>query len=157
MQIVQLGKLSFREQLLVVQGASVLVGVSGSDLVNGIFLPKQGALVEILPMNRGHPVSLLPSTMHLAVTDLCEACLHLTSQTVLTNMPLSMPHLMQHQLACCPASTITLQCLWNFGKPDDCDSYNVSGGQCRAAQHHAAGGQGLPPVLVPNQCHRHVC
>lgn len=56
-QIVDFGSLSFADQLQAVQGAAALVGVSGSDLINGIFLPLTGVLVEILPANRGHQVS----------------------------------------------------------------------------------------------------
>ena len=55
-QVMDFGKHSFQEQLEAVRGASALVGISGSDLVNGIFLPSHGAVVEILPSNRGHQV-----------------------------------------------------------------------------------------------------
>lgn len=55
-QIVDFGALGFHAQLQAVHGAAALVGVSGSDLVNGIFLPRKGAVVEISPASRGHAV-----------------------------------------------------------------------------------------------------
>ena len=51
-----LGALSFAEQIKTVHDAAVLAGISGSDLINGIFLPSQGAVVEIDPANRGAQV-----------------------------------------------------------------------------------------------------
>ena len=60
MQIVDFGASTFEEQLRSVHGAAGLVGVSGSDLINGIFLPRQGAVLEILPTNRGHQVCRMP-------------------------------------------------------------------------------------------------
>ena len=55
-QVVNLGALTFVEQIRAVHDAAVLTGISGSDLVNGIFLPSRGVLVEVDPQNRGAQV-----------------------------------------------------------------------------------------------------
>ena len=58
MQVVDFGKLSFVEQIRTVHDAAVLTGISGSDLINAIFLPSRGILVELDPANRGAQVHL---------------------------------------------------------------------------------------------------
>ena len=55
-QVVDFGKLSFVEQIRTVHDAAVLAGISGSDLINAIFLPSRGILVELDPANRGAQV-----------------------------------------------------------------------------------------------------
>ena len=61
-QIVNFGEISFEEQLKAVHDAAVLTGIHGSDLLNAIFLPSRGALVEIAPQNRGAQVCLTSNT-----------------------------------------------------------------------------------------------
>ena len=61
--MVDFGKLSFQEQVRTVHDAAVLAGISGSDLINAIFLPSRGVLVEIDPSNRGAQV-VLPELLH---------------------------------------------------------------------------------------------
>ena len=56
LQVVEFGKLSFADQIRTVHDAAVLAGISGSDLINAIFLPRQGVLVEMNPLNRGAQV-----------------------------------------------------------------------------------------------------
>lgn len=48
--------MTFVEQLQTVQGAATLAGITGSDLVTGVFLPKGAAVVEIFPSLRDHQV-----------------------------------------------------------------------------------------------------
>lgn len=59
------GDLSFADQLHVVSDAIVLVGVTGSDLVNLVFLPLSAAVVEVFPVVNGHQV-FTPELWHLA-------------------------------------------------------------------------------------------
>ena len=54
--IVTFGLLSFREQIAAVSDAAGLVGISGSDMVNAMFMPDGAALIEIFPLNRGVPI-----------------------------------------------------------------------------------------------------
>ena len=63
MQIVNFGEISFEEQLKAVHDAAVLTGIHGSDLLNAIFLPSRGALVEIAPQNRGAQVCPPPNVV----------------------------------------------------------------------------------------------
>ncbi|KAK9794067.1 hypothetical protein WJX73_004083 [Symbiochloris irregularis] len=67
-QVVDFGKLSFANQLQAVSNATILAGISGSDLINAVFLPRGAGLVEILPQVRGHQVVNveLHNTMRLA-------------------------------------------------------------------------------------------
>ena len=55
-QVVDFGELSFAEQLQAVSNATLLAGISGSDLMNAVFLPRGAGMVEILPQVRGHQV-----------------------------------------------------------------------------------------------------
>ncbi|KAK9792075.1 hypothetical protein WJX73_010325 [Symbiochloris irregularis] len=55
-QVVEFGKLSFAEQLQAVANATILAGISGSDMVTGVFLPRGAGIVEILPQVKGHQV-----------------------------------------------------------------------------------------------------
>jgi len=48
-EVVSFGAITFREQVEKVATAQVLVGVTGSDLVNLMFLPPHGSVVEIFP------------------------------------------------------------------------------------------------------------
>ena len=48
-QVVTFGDLSFEDQVRLTASADVLVGITGSDLVNMMFLPLSGSLVEIFP------------------------------------------------------------------------------------------------------------
>ena len=73
-QVVEFGKLSFADQIRTVHDAAVLAGISGSDLINAIFLPRQGVLVEMNPLNRGAQV---PSPGFLRV---CKLLVDTTSQ-----------------------------------------------------------------------------
>ena len=65
LQIVNFGEIPFADQLKAVHDAAVLTGIHGSDLLNAIFLPSRGALVEIAPQNRGSQVLPPPSKMSL--------------------------------------------------------------------------------------------
>ncbi len=55
-EIITFGSLPFKEQIATVSDAAGLVGISGSDLVNAMFMPDGAALVEIFPLNRGVPI-----------------------------------------------------------------------------------------------------
>lgn len=59
------GNLTFQEQLQTVSNASVLVGVTGSDLMNLVFLPLAASVVEIFPVALGRQV-LTPELWNLA-------------------------------------------------------------------------------------------
>ena len=48
-KVVTFGELEFHQQVQTVAGADVLVGITGSDLVNLMFLPLTGSVVEIFP------------------------------------------------------------------------------------------------------------
>ena len=48
-QVVTFGDLGFEDQVRLTASADVLVGITGSDLVNMMFLPLSGSLVEIFP------------------------------------------------------------------------------------------------------------
>lgn len=63
--IVTFGDLTFKQQHEEVQDAAVLVGVTGSDLVNLVFLPQVATIIEIFPMAQGVQV-LTPELWHLA-------------------------------------------------------------------------------------------
>ena len=63
--IVTLGDLPFEQQLEAVQDAAVLVGVTGSDLVNLVFLPLVATIIEVFPMVQGVQV-FTPELWHLA-------------------------------------------------------------------------------------------
>lgn len=63
--LVTFGDLTFKQQLEAVQDASVLVGVTGSDLVNSVFLPLVATIVEIFPTAHGVQV-FTPELWHLA-------------------------------------------------------------------------------------------
>lgn len=59
------GELTFKQQLLAVSNAAVLVGVTGSDLMNLVFLPISGSIVEIFPVAQGQQV-FTPELWNLA-------------------------------------------------------------------------------------------
>ena len=63
--VVTFGDLSFADQLNAVSDAAVLVGVTGSDLVNLVFLPSNAAVVEVFPVVQGQQV-FTPELWHLA-------------------------------------------------------------------------------------------
>ncbi|KAL0019453.1 hypothetical protein WJX77_002080 [Trebouxia sp. C0004] len=63
--VVTFGDLSFADQLLAVSDAAVLIGVTGSDLVNLVFLPSNAAIVEVFPVVQGQQV-FTPELWHLA-------------------------------------------------------------------------------------------
>lgn len=63
--VVTFGDLSFADQLHAVSDAAVLVGVTGSDLVNLVFLPSNAAVVEVFPVVQGQQV-FTPELWHLA-------------------------------------------------------------------------------------------
>ncbi len=63
--IVTFGKLTFQQQLEAVSDAAVLVGVTGSDLMNLVFLPISGSIVEIFPVAQGRQV-FTPELWNLA-------------------------------------------------------------------------------------------
>lgn len=63
--IATFGDLSFQEQLDTVADAAVLVGVTGSDLINLAFLPLTGSVVEIFPVALGKQV-FTPELWNLA-------------------------------------------------------------------------------------------
>ena len=63
--VVTFGDLSFADQLHAVSDAAVLVGVTGSDLVNLVFLPFNAAVVEVFPVVQGQQV-FTPELWHLA-------------------------------------------------------------------------------------------
>jgi hypothetical protein len=63
--IVTFGKLTFQQQLEAVSDAAVLVGVTGSDLMNLVFLPISGSIVEIFPVAQGQQV-FTPELWNLA-------------------------------------------------------------------------------------------
>lgn len=63
--MVTFGDLSFADQLHAVSDAAVLVGVTGSDLVNLVFLPSNAAVVEVFPVVKGQQV-FTPELWHLA-------------------------------------------------------------------------------------------
>ena len=48
-EVVSLGELPFPQQVSTISAADVLVGITGSDLVNLMFLPPQGSVIEIFP------------------------------------------------------------------------------------------------------------
>ena len=54
--VVAFGNLSFAEQVLTAGQADVLVGITGSDLINLMFLPQFGSVVEIFPSYQQHNV-----------------------------------------------------------------------------------------------------
>ena len=56
MQTVTFGSLTFKQQIAAVSDVAGLVGISGSDLVNAMFMPDGAALIEIFPLNRGVPI-----------------------------------------------------------------------------------------------------
>jgi protein O-GlcNAc transferase len=49
MQAIDLAALPFAEQLKIMQGTDILVGVHGAGLTHSIFLPAESSVVEILP------------------------------------------------------------------------------------------------------------
>ncbi|KAK9835850.1 hypothetical protein WJX74_009329 [Apatococcus lobatus] len=55
-QTVTFGSLTFKQQIAAVADVAGLVGISGSDLVNAMFMPDGAALIEIFPLNRGVPI-----------------------------------------------------------------------------------------------------
>lgn len=59
------GNLTFPQQLETVSDASVLVGVTGSDLINLVFLPLASSVVEIFPVALGKQV-FTPELWNLA-------------------------------------------------------------------------------------------
>lgn len=63
--VVTLGSLSFVEQVELVSAADVLVGITGSDLVNLMFLPKTGSIVEVFLMHQGEE-SFVPELSNMA-------------------------------------------------------------------------------------------
>ena len=63
--IVTFGDLTFKQQLEAVSDAAVLVGVTGSDLINLVFLPISGSIVEIFPVAQGQQV-FTPELWNLA-------------------------------------------------------------------------------------------
>lgn len=63
--LVTFGDLTFQQQLHAVQDAAVLVGVTGSDLVNLVFLPLVATVVEIFPTAQGVQV-FTPELWHLS-------------------------------------------------------------------------------------------
>ncbi len=63
--IVTFGDLTFKQQLEAVADAAVLVGVTGSDLMNLVFLPVSGSIVEIFPVAQGQQV-FTPELWNLA-------------------------------------------------------------------------------------------
>ena len=63
--LVTFGDLTFKQQLRAVSDAAVLVGVTGSDLVNLAFLPLSGSIVEIFPVVQGEQV-FTPELWNLA-------------------------------------------------------------------------------------------
>ena len=62
---VTFGELTFTQQLQAVSDAAVLVGVTGSDLINLVFLPITGSVVEIFPVAQGNQV-FTPELWNLA-------------------------------------------------------------------------------------------
>lgn len=50
------GELAFPDQVSIASHADVLVGVTGSDLINLMFLPLHGSIVEIFPAHNGESV-----------------------------------------------------------------------------------------------------
>ncbi|KAK6540826.1 hypothetical protein TWF694_008214 [Orbilia ellipsospora] len=52
--VVDMAKLSLREQLAIIVQTDVLVGVHGAGHTHGFFLPKQSSVVEILPPDLKH-------------------------------------------------------------------------------------------------------
>ena len=54
--VATLGDMTFKAQLLMLADATVLVGVSGSDLVSLLFMPLKAVVVEIFPLVLGVPV-----------------------------------------------------------------------------------------------------
>ena len=48
-KVITFGELEFHQQVQTVAAADVLVGITGSDLVNLMFLPLTGSIVEIFP------------------------------------------------------------------------------------------------------------
>ena len=85
MQVVDFGKLSFKEQIRTVYDAAVLAGISGSDLINAIFLPSRGVLVEIDPANRGAQVCN-PALLHSPLIYLCLHCVRDSGVELLTSL-----------------------------------------------------------------------
>ena len=63
--LVTFGDLTFTQQLSAVFDAAVLVGVTGSDLINLVFLPVTGSVVEIFPVAQGQQV-FTPELWNLA-------------------------------------------------------------------------------------------
>ncbi|RHZ48578.1 DUF563 domain protein [Aspergillus thermomutatus] len=53
-QLIDFARIPFHEQLRIVQGSDILVGVHGAGLTHGIFLPSGSAMVEILPPGLNH-------------------------------------------------------------------------------------------------------
>ena len=53
---VSLGSLPFREQILLMSDAKVLIGVHGSDLVSFLFMPFQAVVIEVMPLVMGTPL-----------------------------------------------------------------------------------------------------
>lgn len=64
-KIVSFGELDFPRQVQAAAAADVLVGVTGSDLVNLIFLPPTGSLVEIFP-SLNHDRVFVPELSNMA-------------------------------------------------------------------------------------------
>lgn len=64
-EVVTLGDLSFTDQVKVVGSADVLVGITGSDLVNLMFLPSEGSVVEIFPTLHGEEI-FIPELSNMA-------------------------------------------------------------------------------------------
>lgn len=64
-KVVSFGKLDFPQQVQAAATADVLVGVTGSDLVNLIFLPPTGAVIEIFP-SLNHEALFVPELGNLA-------------------------------------------------------------------------------------------
>jgi protein O-GlcNAc transferase len=53
-QMIDFASIPFQEQLRIVQGSDILVGVHGAGLTHGIFLPSGSVMVEILPPGLNH-------------------------------------------------------------------------------------------------------
>ena len=64
-EVVTLGDLPFNDQVKLVGSADVLVGITGSDLVNLMFLPAEGSIVEIFPTLGGEGI-FIPELSNMA-------------------------------------------------------------------------------------------
>lgn len=64
-EVVSMGELSFPMQVSTVSSADVLVGITGSDLVNLMFLPSKGSIIEIFP-SVDHQGVFIPELSNMA-------------------------------------------------------------------------------------------